>query len=126
MSTKDWHTTSLSTSACPSRAMHSALYRTFSMIIWADERQAKSQHDLRFRRLRYSLAWPTLRAAHPYRDECQFSIDSPLKRRKSFAFAVTTTRSLTLAIAAIWPSANEGGRPRFSSRARSTPCHSAA
>ena len=56
----------------------------------------------------------------------QSSIASPSNRRKSRRFAVTSVSSLTCAIAAIWPSAAEGGRPRLPSRARSCACHTAA
>ena len=56
----------------------------------------------------------------------QSSTTSPSNRRKSRRFAVTSVSSLTCAIAAIWPSAAEGGRPRFPSRARSCACHTAA
>ena len=56
----------------------------------------------------------------------QFSSFKPWNRRKSFRFAVTKTRSLTRAMAAICPSAADGGRPRFARRARSRACQEAA
>jgi len=56
----------------------------------------------------------------------QSSTTRSLNLRKSFTFAVTTIRSLTLAIAAICPSAAEGGRPRLLRRARSRACQVAA
>jgi hypothetical protein len=56
----------------------------------------------------------------------QSSTTKSLNLRKSFTFAVTTIRSLTLAIAATCPSAAEGGRPRLLRRARSRACQAAA
>jgi len=56
----------------------------------------------------------------------QSSTTKSLNLRKSFTFAVTTIRSLTLAIAAICPSAAVGGRPRLLRRARSRACQVAA
>ena len=69
----------------------------------------------------------TRRAIYGRRDvESQFSTVSPLNRAKSGVFAVTSTRSFTWAMAAIWPSTNGAGVPSASRRARSRPCQSAA
>lgn len=54
------------------------------------------------------------------------STRSPLNPRKSVLFAVTSTRSLTQAIAAIWPSKHRAVFPAASSFARSRARHSAA
>lgn len=55
----------------------------------------------------------------------QFSTVRPLKRLKSFTFAVTSVPSFVCAMDAMCPSTNRAGLPSFSSRARSTPCHRA-
>ena len=56
----------------------------------------------------------------------QFSTASPLNGLKSFGLAVTTGNPFVTAIAAICPSTNGGVFPSFSSRTRSSACHSAA
>lgn len=57
---------------------------------------------------------------------CQRSMRRPSKCLKFRTLSVTRMRSWTAATAAIWPSAKGGVRPAFESRARSSPCHSAA
>jgi hypothetical protein len=56
----------------------------------------------------------------------QLSRRKPENLRKCFTFSVTSTKSFTLAMAAIIPSTHGGGLPTRVCRARSRACHSAA
>ena len=62
------------------------------------------------------------RASSDPTQRLQSCTDRPSNRLKSRTFAVTSTSSLTRAMAAICPSAAEGGRPRRPRRARSRAC----